>query len=500
VLSVLVGGECACADESVSTVRWRAAAGADGVWTARTTEDSSSLWLAEIVDGNPALRRVVSMGELPRLMVGTESGPLLFFEARGEGEQRMYPVRRGDFTDRAGIAVTGDLVATSPLVTQHELISGASAGGRPYLLAASEHIDHGAVLYTLERGRWAEVRLPVELADASLDPSSLLLVEVDGKLGVLTGGETDESSVLWSLDQLEIAENGSDARYPASWTALELPIGLGRGSTAAVGLGDELILVTETTDGIACLVQRRQGAIRFAAFEGRRLPEAVIAHESQLWILDSDSDGEIQALVVGRNGETVAEGVLNESARRGGEDGIVLLLLVAWSVLISIMILFMQQGKQIRIVLPPRGFAMAEPSRRLFAALIDLLPGMVLVSLIFGKPLAWWLSPLHEIIAADGSMPIFTLAWLTFGYLTLADGLTGRTLGRLATGCRVMTEDGKVPGLRRAAARSFLKVFCPPLVVLLVLMPYAPAPWSFGTVVVRQIADDPKQGSERDGE
>lgn len=497
---VPLAAETAFADQTASNVAWRASAGPDGVWTAQASEGSPALWLAEVIDGEPAFRRASSIGELPRLMIGSESGPLLIFEARGDGEQRMYPIRRGDFTDRAGLAITGSLVATAPLFTQHTLISGVSAGGQAYVLAESEHVDHGAVLFTLEQGRWSEVRLPLELADASLDAGSLLLVEVDRKLGVLTDGETQETSVLWTLDQLDSAADGSALGTRANWTALELPIGVRMGGTAAVGLGDELILVTERDGGLECLVQRRQGAIRFARLDGRSLPEAVVAQGSQLWLLNTGDDGGVQATVVGRSGETVAEGVLNESARRGGEDGLVLLLLVAWSVVISILILFMQQGKQIRIVLPPQGYALAEPSRRLFAAFIDLLPGMVLVSMMWDKPLGWWLSPLHEIVAADGSMPILTLAWLTFGYLTFADGLTGRTLGRVVTGCRVMTEGGKVPGLRRGAARSFLKVFCPPLVVLLLLMPYAPSPWSFGTVVVRRIAEDSKRGSERNGE
>ncbi|MFI4856055.1 MAG: RDD family protein, partial [Phycisphaerales bacterium JB065] len=182
----------------------------------------------------------------------------------------------------------------------------------------------------------------------------------------------------------------------------------------------------------------------------------------------------------------LAEGELQIGALRGGEDGVVFLLLMAWAVVISLMVVAMPQNRQIRVILPQDGFVLAEPSRRLFAALIDLVPGVLVVSLIWGKPLTWWFGPLNEIVVADGSMPVFALACFTFGYLAIADGLFGRTLGKALLGCRVMTEDGGVPGLRKGAMRSFFKVFCPPLVVMLLLMPYAPVPWAFGTVVVRR--------------
>ncbi|MCR9218577.1 MAG: RDD family protein, partial [bacterium] len=198
-----------------------------------------------------------------------------------------------------------------------------------------------------------------------------------------------------------------------------------------------------------------------------------------------------------RDGTVLASGELAVGALRGGEDGLLFLLLVAWSVVISAMVLVLPQNRKLRIIVPPDGFVLAEPARRMLASVIDLLPGMILVSLVWQKPVEWWLSPLSEIVSSDGSMPIFTLAWATFGYLAIADGVWGRTLGKLLVGCRTVTDDGGSPGLRRGAARSFLKVFCPPLVVVLLLMPYAPAPWSFGTVVVRKSGDS-GSGSDQD--
>lgn len=464
----------------------RVAGGESGVWIAQAEGEAFRLSLAEVSEEQIGLRRVVGMGELPHLMIPSGSGPLLFFGARGEGPERIYPVRRGRFEDRAGLAITGSLEATTPLQTTHELVSGETAGGRVFVLLSPTDPDSGVFLLTLEGHRWMRVRLPVELSDASLEPDKLRLLDAGGELGVLVDGPSEDLSVLWTLGAIEFGAAEDAEGLPAQWTLSEIPLGLRGRSAIVAGLGDEAVVIAEHEAGVECLALRRQGAIRFALLEERAMPRLVVSHKDRLWLFSDGEDNTIDATVLSRDGVVIAEGPLGDALRRSGEDGVLFLLLVAWSIVISALVLMMPQNRQIRIVIPPQGYALAEPSRRLFAAIIDLLPGMIVVSLLWSKPLSWWLSPLSEIIAADGSMPLFTLALLTFGYMAVADGVFGRTLGKMTTGCRTMNEDGEKPGLRRGAARSFLKVFCPPLVVVLLLMPYAPAPWSFGTVVVKR--------------
>jgi uncharacterized RDD family membrane protein YckC len=43
-------------------------------------------------------------------------------------------------------------------------------------------------------------------------------------------------------------------------------------------------------------------------------------------------------------------------------------------------------------------------------------------------------------------------------YFPLTEGLTGRSLGKLATGTRVVAPDGTHPGLRKAAIRTLLRL------------------------------------------
>ena len=469
-------------DETVPSV-WRTAGGDIGVWIARAEAERFGLLLAQRDEETAGLRRVRQIGEMPELIVGTPEGPLLFFEARGTGDDRLYPVRFGDYEDRAGIAVVGTLDASAPLRTTSELVAGVAAGGDVFLILGSADPDLGAQLLVRDRRDWVPVRLPLELADASRDPRDLRLLSLESGLSILADGAEAGESVLWTLASLSNAESGERL---SEWESVTLELDLRGRESFAVGVGDEVLVIAETDGSVEGLVLRRQGAIRFAMLEGAPMASSVASYGGELWLLSDGPDDSIVATVLSRDGSVLSEGELSVGTLRRGEDGLLFLLLVAWSVVISAMVLVLPQNRRIRIVVPPEGYALAEPFRRLLAAIIDLVPGAVLVSMVWDKPAAWWLSPLSEIVSADGSMPIFTLAWATLAYLTLADGLFGRTLGKLLLGCRTVTDAGVAPGLRRGFARSFLKIFCPPLVVVLLLMPYAPAPWSFGTIVVRR--------------
>ncbi len=63
----------------------------------------------------------------------------------------------------------------------------------------------------------------------------------------------------------------------------------------------------------------------------------------------------------------------------------------------------------------------------------------------------------HQVLYGDPTAtPFLTLAALTIGMYVLLQGLTGWTLGKLLTGIRVVREDGRRPGLGRAAVRWLL--------------------------------------------
>jgi uncharacterized RDD family membrane protein YckC len=66
--------------------------------------------------------------------------------------------------------------------------------------------------------------------------------------------------------------------------------------------------------------------------------------------------------------------------------------------------------------------------------------------------------------AGGGASDRYALAWfalmltLVLGYFTLAEGLTGRTLGKLITGTIVVDASGRPPGVPRALVRSLFRL------------------------------------------
>jgi uncharacterized RDD family membrane protein YckC len=72
-------------------------------------------------------------------------------------------------------------------------------------------------------------------------------------------------------------------------------------------------------------------------------------------------------------------------------------------------------------------------------ALVLVIPDWVLGNDLYQQTLYVWL-------------PLFIL------YFPLTEGLTGRSLGKVVTGTRVVTADGRHPGLWKAAIRTVLRL------------------------------------------
>ncbi|QOJ01281.1 MAG: RDD family protein [Phycisphaeraceae bacterium] len=121
----------------------------------------------------------------------------------------------------------------------------------------------------------------------------------------------------------------------------------------------------------------------------------------------------------------------------------------------------------------PEGLAMAEPGRRLIASLIDTLLALI-IALRF-----WGLSP-GSIFEPDvwssavGVWVVMTLLGVGLGVGTLMEGLLGRTVGKMLTGCEVVRVEGDeavTPGLWRALVRNVVKWTLPPVGMLAFLDP-----------------------------
>jgi hypothetical protein len=126
----------------------------------------------------------------------------------------------------------------------------------------------------------------------------------------------------------------------------------------------------------------------------------------------------------------------------------------------------------------PRGYALAEPGRRIAASAIDLLLATFIAAQITGVSIFDLLTLRGILIEGAGGAGLGGLLVLLitgFVFTTLGEGLTGRSFGKFITGCEVVrpiiqrTAEGEIvpsvhpPGLWRAAVRNLIKWSLPPI-------------------------------------
>ena len=149
-------------------------------------------------------------------------------------------------------------------------------------------------------------------------------------------------------------------------------------------------------------------------------------------------------------------------------------------VLVAVMALILLFVFRPRSVVPPvalpGGLALAEPSRRVAGAFIDLLPSLFLASQISGVPIADAFT-LGALLGDSGAILLvgdaLGIAWV---HTTVCEWLFGRSLGKALSGCEVGRSamvrdplDGMLsPGftrlsLVRAAMRNLIKWGLPPV-------------------------------------
>lgn len=147
--------------------------------------------------------------------------------------------------------------------------------------------------------------------------------------------------------------------------------------------------------------------------------------------------------------------------------------------------------------------ALADPARRLLAGLIDASP--------FAVPVAIFLSAGAGGHLADAqTIEVLTLAGAFVVYLVhtaASEALTGRTVGKMLLGLRVMRTDGGTPDAAALLIRNFLRVVDIPLVAPLVFILFSPlrqriGDVAAGTIVIRDrvrpegnLVEPPKEDS-----
>ncbi len=156
----------------------------------------------------------------------------------------------------------------------------------------------------------------------------------------------------------------------------------------------------------------------------------------------------------------------------------------------------------------PVGVAVADLMRRGLAGLIDLAPGLWVATAGFGVP--WeelydrW--PGRGLGATWGEMlPGLAAIGVVVGHTLVLEAATGRSLGKWATGLRVMTLAGERPRPWQAATRCALKTFDLIAYLLLILPVISPNRQRLGDMVARTVvvqkasAPDDAQRQEDEG-
>ncbi|MFM9996572.1 MAG: RDD family protein [Phycisphaerales bacterium] len=153
------------------------------------------------------------------------------------------------------------------------------------------------------------------------------------------------------------------------------------------------------------------------------------------------------------------------------EFRVLVLLLLGVTVVILVFVLRPTGpgGRGAPLVLPPRTM-LAEPGRRIAAALIDVAPALLLASRVTGVPLGEAFSPAGALSVGDALALALDALAIAFAHTAAAEALFGRSLGKALVGCEVVRvviaragRDGELtavarrPGVWRAAVRSLAK-------------------------------------------
>jgi uncharacterized RDD family membrane protein YckC len=128
-------------------------------------------------------------------------------------------------------------------------------------------------------------------------------------------------------------------------------------------------------------------------------------------------------------------------------------------------------------VVLPKSTSLAPPLRRLFAGMIDFGLGLAVAGMLAGRggwsELGWWITP-------DGQWLMLTVLPCMSVICGLSEGLSGRTLGKLALGIRVssirvqlgnLDSPPEPPGVARGLLRNIIKWCLPPVGLIALLDP-----------------------------
>jgi uncharacterized RDD family membrane protein YckC len=254
--------------------------------------------------------------------------------------------------------------------------------------------------------RWTLTRLPVESGGPSADPERVLLI--DGEVTALRReGRTLRAAVLRPSGPIELPpiENvGED--YQAS------------------GLSASPVLAVLWTRP----VERRSGGMpgntlgASQASGGREGPRIYELREVSI-----------------STGRTLFSGPVDGTGPISAREFRILAgLLIAVFALVIVFVLRSDGG----VPSLPKGVQLGEPMRRLTAALLDYVPASIVTALLLDLPAFSLVGPASILTGQVELWHLLAALGLTCVHCAIGEGISGRSLGKMITGCQVVSLRG----------------------------------------------------------
>lgn len=344
-----------------------------------------------------------------------------------------------------------------------EVRSMAAAEGVIVLVMSSD--DGGHAAFALVRNGWIPVALPV------LGPGARVLAwstPAGVTIGVIEGGRLVGHAVAVESDTATLGEAQSIGAIPNGSGVFTAGMSVFATDHAHDPLTVSLIAGDSPTPvARVAVLEHAQFSPVFA--RGPRL--------LALWWVDpGEADGapslpSLHTVEVSLgSGAVLYEGPLATSKFISASEFRMLAMLL-FAVVVGVLVIVLRTDPEGETVPLPPGFALAEPSRRVVATGIDLVIAAAIVSLSYGVGF-WDLVSLQLLFTSDGSWTAVPATFVV-GALTgtLSEWLSGRTIGKVLTGVRVVPVGSDRPRspripLWRSFIRNATKWLLPPVAAL----------------------------------
>lgn len=463
-----------------------------GVNDERVWRGQTHLFSAEKKLGAALVMRAHSVVEPPLFMTGHNDRLVFIYEARaGATDSEPSGLRKHSirsmriFTTEAGTIFVDppDRYAVEPpLTTTGALIDAADTA---FGLAALERNGEGATIHLLDRRGWRVLSTP----EGAAWPMKLIARQRD--VGLLADGPA--GATLWTLSDPE----GMWTPSPVDETAIQ---------SEALWTPGGLIAWTfhEASGQLSFELVLKDRVTPLATVEGVAADHAVARLGENIlvvWMDDAEPSRMRMAIVSSITGQTLYDDYANFGPALTPADLRVVAFLLS-AVMLGVL-LFVLKPETPEQATPPKGWVVADLTRRFFAAAIDASTAAIASAAIWGVPIDETIDPSYLLLMSDGdTWPVLTVMGIYFAHGAIAEWLFGRTLGKAALRCRTHSTRGERMRLWQSCARNLVKVIVPPLVALVLFEPTRRHPGDLlgGTLVVAPGESDEDDDDEAPGD